>query len=735
MADGFKIADAYVEIEAEVDRDAVRTDAQAAGDDAGEAFVRGVDGKLRDSRGRFVKGFGDTFGSSRKPAEDSGSDGGRGFLDNFGKAFGGGFVTTITAGIRGSGFSSAFAANPAVASAGVALAGGIVVAALPAIGAGLTAGLGASAGLGTIVAGVVLAASRSPEIQAAAGELGKSIMGVDLAPLEEAYAKAQDRLTEAVRSGSKTRIAEAQREVAETKKALDEAHEFNDGNASLPDMARGAFTKPMLDAINTLKSAWADLAPSFGQAFQTVAPYIGPLTDGFVGLVKNAMPGFLKFLDASGPLLGKLGEHMPAIGAALGKFFELLSDKDTMDGAVKFLGDLLDFLQGQIVLWGVLIGWLSSAYNAIHDFFAAIPGWLESAGKWFSDTWDKIKGFFSGLWDSAGELASSFGDKLQEWVDAVGRKVDDVVAWFEALPDRVIAWLEALPGRMGDWASTAFDNLLYWFGYGVGTMVDFFINLPDRVVTGVSTLGEKLSAWWTTTSTNVKTWISTTVDEVVDFWTKLPDRASSAVSSLWDKLSGWFSTTKTNASNTASSMVSDVVAWLQGLPGRAADAISGLAGRIRGAVSGAGSWLVEAGKDILRGLVNGIENILGWAVDMAKRAAHKIADGFKDALGIQSPSTLMRDEVGAQLPPGVVEGFQGALPAAQRELAGLTRQMVGPVATTATLGAAASGGAGGGVTIGNLTLQGVWDFTDPGAVRRMVANLHEALAAYEKEYA
>lgn len=809
MPDGFKIADGYVAVNAKIDRQAANRSADEAGQEAGDSFTRGVDGRLKGDKGRFTKGFTDTFGGAREPAGRGGDDSGRGFLDNFGKAFSGGFLNVITAGFKGGSLSSAFSSNPYVAGVGAALAGGIVAVALPAIGAGITAGLGLLSGLGVITAGVILTASRSPEVKAAAGELGKSIMGVDTAPLTDAYKLAQEHLTAANASGSASRIATAQHEVSETKKALDDAVAYNASHMTLPGMAAKSFTKPMLDSIEVLKGAWGQLAPSIGQAFETLAPSLKPLTEGFVGLVQNAMPGFLDFLKSSGPMLETLAKHMPEIGKALSIFFSALSDGGP--GATKFLGDILTFLEGQIIMWGVLIGWLSMAYGAIHDFFAAIPGWLSSAGHWFEDTWHKVEAFFSGIWDSAsklpGKVGKAFSDMVTSaettvsgWVDSVGAwfgrigdKISDGVksgvdrvggwidklgAWFEALPDRVMTFLEALPGRLADWAGTLFDNVLYGIGFGIGSIVDFFIRLPGRVVEAVSFLGDLLSGWWTTLSTNVTMWVSSTVDsvvgfftalpgrvsiavsslwtsisgwfsqtwteatgwvsrtadDVVGFFTKLPGRASDAISSLWGSVSGWFTSTRDNANSTIRDAVNGAVDWLSGLPGRAWSAVSGLPGQIGRAVSGAGTWLWSAGGDVIRGLVDGIESMMSWAVDKARHAAHKIADGFKDALGINSPSTLMRDEVGAMLPPGAVEGFRDALPAAQRELAGMAPSLVQGVAPAVAV-SATEGGGGRGLTIGNIEIKGVWDFTNPAAIRAMIAALHEALAAYQREYA
>mgnify|MGYP000625105178 CR=1 FL=1 len=65
----------------------------------------------------------------------------------------------------------------------------------------------------------------------------------------------------------------------------------------------------------------------------------------------------------------------------------------------------------------------------------------------------------------------------------------------------------------------------------------------------------------------------------------------------------------------------------------------------------------EIGGNILKGIADGVTKAVKWLVDAAKRAARAAMDGVKDLLGINSPSTVMRDEVGVQMAYGVGGGF------------------------------------------------------------------------------
>lgn len=69
------------------------------------------------------------------------------------------------------------------------------------------------------------------------------------------------------------------------------------------------------------------------------------------------------------------------------------------------------------------------------------------------------------------------------------------------------------------------------------------------------------------------------------------------------------------------------------------------------------NWL-DLGKNIVQGLANGIGKFAGMVVDSAKNLAKKAFNGIKSFFGINSPSKLMRDEIGRWLPAGVAVGIE-----------------------------------------------------------------------------
>ena len=66
----------------------------------------------------------------------------------------------------------------------------------------------------------------------------------------------------------------------------------------------------------------------------------------------------------------------------------------------------------------------------------------------------------------------------------------------------------------------------------------------------------------------------------------------------------------------------------------------------------------ELGKNIIRGIVNGIKALASEVTGAIKDVVNKGLQAAKEALGIASPSKVFRDEVGKWIPAGVAVGIQ-----------------------------------------------------------------------------
>ena len=87
------------------------------------------------------------------------------------------------------------------------------------------------------------------------------------------------------------------------------------------------------------------------------------------------------------------------------------------------------------------------------------------------------------------------------------------------------------------------------------------------------------------------------------------------------------------------------------------------------------------GSNIIDGIKNGISSAAGRIADAAREAARKALDAAKDFLGIHSPSTVFRDQIGKYMALGMAEGFEDNIPVddMQNSLDGMVNSLDGMV--------------------------------------------------------
>ncbi|MDI2019696.1 tape measure protein [Paenarthrobacter nicotinovorans] len=156
--------------------------------------------------------------------------------------------------------------------------------------------------------------------------------------------------------------------------------------------------------------------------------------------------------------------------------------------------------------------------------------------------------------------------------------------------------------------------------------------------------------------------------------------AQNIVSSVTGAMSMFFADTWRNITNGVSGFISGFLGFFNDLPGK-----------IMGALSGASTWLVDVGRNIVQGLINGAKGMIDNAVQAIKDVGGAMLDGVKGFLGIKSPSRRFRYEVGQQVGEGARLGILDKV----KSVAEAAKQLV-TVPSVSGEAASSRGGAGSG---------------------------------------
>jgi phage-related protein len=195
-------------------------------------------------------------------------------------------------------------------------------------------------------------------------------------------------------------------------------------------------------------------------------------------------------------------------------------------------------------------------------------------------------------------------DKIKETV----LNVKDSIATFftETIPNwinSVIEWFQNLPYNIG-----------YAIGQIIGHIIQFGIDAWNWVTTELPKIIQGIIQWFANLPSNIWNWLVNTIQKIKDWIISMKNTIAQKIPEVIDSIINWFKTLPSNMQN--------------------------------------------IGKNIVEGLWNGIKNAKDWLVGKIKDFASGITDGIKEALGIHSPSTIMRDKVGKFIPSGIAVGIE-----------------------------------------------------------------------------
>ena len=167
-----------------------------------------------------------------------------------------------------------------------------------------------------------------------------------------------------------------------------------------------------------------------------------------------------------------------------------------------------------------------------------------------------------------------------------------------------------------------------------------------------------------------------TVTKVVTWGQNMVSNASTAMSNMINKIIEWVSQLPDKVWIWLVNTANKVVTWGSDLATKGATAAKGLFDACVNGIKDLPEKFKSIGSDIVTGIWNGISGGWDWLENKVKELAGSLLDAAKDKLGINSPSTEFRDEVGHWLPPGISEGFEDATPDAIKQMEAQAEKMV-----------------------------------------------------------
>lgn len=398
------------------------------------------------------------------------------------------------------------------------------------------------------------------------------------------------------------------------------------GLVSVAQTVWNAITQAFQKPIEIIKTLWSGIKDFFSQLWQ--------------GIVSTAQGVWSSFTTGMAPII----DSIKTLWSALTDFFS--------------------------VLWQGIVTTAQTIWNTLVQIFTPIVEAIKAV-------WQPLSEFFSTMWQGIVTVAQTIWQGLVTVIQNVWTNIQTVVQTAIQVLSTVIQTgmqvIQTIWSTVWDVIKTVVQTVWTVISTIVSTAINAIAGIIKAVTAAIQ--GDWSGAWnaikgvastvWngiktivTTVINAIKSVISSVMNGIKSVMTSIWNAIKSVTSSVWNGIKSVASSAASGIRSVVSSMMSSVRSvFSSGWSAAKSVTSSGIHGAAN-IVRNVASSMVSAGRNFVMGFVNGIRGAIGAAASAAASMARAAMSSAKAALGIHSPSRVMRDEVGYYVAAGMAVGMR-----------------------------------------------------------------------------
>lgn len=397
------------------------------------------------------------------------------------------------------------------------------------------------------------------------------------------------------------------------------------GLVAVAQFVWNGITKQFTAPIQVIKSLWSGIKDFFSQLWQ--------------GIVSTAQGVWSSFTTGMAPII----ESIKTLWSALTGFFS--------------------------TLWQSIVTGAQAIWNTLVTIFTPIVEAIKAV-------WQPLSEFFSTLWQGIVTVAQTVWQGLVTVIQGVWTQIQTVVQTAIQVLSTVIQTGMQVIQTVWSTVWNVIKTVVQTVWTVISTIVSTTINAIAGIIKAVTAAiqGDWSGAWnaiksvastvWngiktivTTVINAIKSVISSVMNGILSVMTSVWNGIKGVTSSAWNGIKSVVSSSMSAIRSVVSSMMSTVRSvFSSGWNAARSVTSSGIHGAVN-VVRSAASGMVSAGRNFVMGFVNGIRGAIGAAASAAANMARSAMNAAKSALGIHSPSRVMRDQVGYYVVAGFAKGM------------------------------------------------------------------------------
>ena len=446
------------------------------------------------------------------------------------------------------------------------------------------------------------------------------------------------------------------------------------------DGAAQQMADTMLDNLSgqltLLKSALEGLAIQFGEILM---PYIKKFVTWLQNLTqklqeltpeqKEQIVKWAAIVAAIGPVLMVFGKLTSSVGSIITTFGKIPGAIKTVTGgftklttAGKNIFEGFKLAKAGFTALGAQASPLGAALAGVTAPMIAIVAAVALVTAAFVSLWknnEEFRNKMTAIWDGIKSKFESFAQGIVDRLNALGFDFENFGEVVKAIWDGFCSVLapifeaafEIISNVLGTVLDVLTGLLDVFIGLFTGNWEQMWTGIKEiasSIWNGISSLFKSISD---TLLGSLKTWGSNMINSAKNSATNFLNNVSNVIRQLPGKIAEYLR-----------QVISKVTSWVKDMGTKGKQAAQNMFNSVKNGLSKLPSTMLSIGKNIVKGLWNGISGAANWLYRKVSSFVGNIVGTIKDALGINSPSTVMRDKIGKWLPPGIGEGFKVALP-------------------------------------------------------------------------
>ena len=298
---------------------------------------------------------------------------------------------------------------------------------------------------------------------------------------------------------------------------------------------------------------------------------------------------------------------------------------------------------------------LSSSIPQIAEYgYQMILQFSQGFATGFPEILSKVLSFIQGLGENIAAAAPVF---IQRGFEILSNFVQGIV---NALP----VLISQVPVVISTFANIINDNFPTILAKGAELLGQLVLGIIKAIPTLVSNIPKIVTAIvdvimafnWLNLGRNIIKFFSNGIKGMTGFVKK-------AGKGVYDTVHNSIRNLPSALRNLAKSAMNNLASTIRGLTSRVKISALKVASGIETTLNRLPGKMLSIGQDLIKGLWNGISDMTGWIIDKIGGFASSVVDSICSFFGINSPSRVMRDEVGRYLAEGIGVGFDKYMPA------------------------------------------------------------------------